>query len=392
MTDCSAAPEIFIPDFPEDMPEGVRFLLTVMRSWADARGSCDPSEADLVRYTGMGESTVRKHLVWAIGSRNKDGSEKKKGNAADWISRSERRRLPDGTLSGYRYWLRLEKFGPTPDHRSKRAVVGEVDAAGPTVGNPVDEPPLNSSGGAPEPPLDLSTPPLKTSGGDVEMSGGYGLKTDDILDPSRERARAFPFSNSYFLSFPWRDEALKVQAGDILAACGPLLGKLGEQKDRVLQSLAYVLESGLWAEFDWSLDVLPVVRVKTGPTHTRVLWDFAMITSNIARHRRLRLGATEAPRAPRAAKAGPPPPVVSDAERVKGRIASIRAMISQIDSGQQPLYVLPKKDQLSRGEWLNDAFAKERARLADELLGLLAEARGMAGDVGVAGGVATVEG
>lgn len=364
MSDCAAAPEIFIPNFG-DMPQGVRFLLTVLRVWADARGSIDAGEDELAAYTGMGESTVRRHLAWAA------------ANGREWVSRSERRRRGDGTLSGYRYWLRLEKFGAIADHRSNRAVAGTEDEAGSTVGaavgNAVDGPPLNSS----TTPLDPSKPPPNSSGGLPDLSGGECPENKGFEGSPRERARAFPFSSSSFLSFPWRDEAVRVKAGEILSVCGEKLGGLGEQNERVLHSLAYVLETGLWAEFDWTLDVLPVARVKTGPTQTRVLWDFALLSSNLARHRRLRLGggakATGAT-GPKAKRKVYEPPVVEASEARAKRMDALRREIAAIDRGEGQPFMLPNRERSLSGEWLADAYARVRAADAAELLRLEADA------------------
>lgn len=361
MTDGSASPEIFIPAFG-DMPTGVRFLLTVLERWADARGSIDASEEELSAFTGMSASTVRRHLAWAA------------AEARGWVSRSERRRLPNGQLSGYRYWLRLEKFGRLDGHRSNRAVAEE---GGAPVGKPVDEPPPKLSGGEEKPPLNLSNPqpgpPPKMSGGPPELSGGEPLKDNGILDPSRERARAFPFPfPSSFLSFPWRDEAMMTAAETILSACGPKLAPLDQQDARVLKSLAWVLEpAGVWAGFDMAADIVPVVKLKTGPGRSNLLWDFALLTDNLERHRARRLAPPKA----RAGKAGFTTPERSAAETRAARIAALRNLVRDLGTGGRPEFALPREARLLSGAAKEEAYRRLLRDSEDELARLVAEAR-----------------
>lgn len=365
MTDCSAAPDIFIPPWGE-ASKGVRAMVMAIRLWADARGSIDCSEAELAAMTGYEVRAVERHMKDAV--------------KLGFVSRSERRRGADGRLSGYRYWLSAKLNGPwvhptncRVDEAATGAGAGPVDNPPGAVDKPVSEPPDNLDNRSHSPPDNLYEATRQPVHGADKLSGGSALEKGDFSGLPRERARAFPLPLSLpFLSFPWRDEDTKRKAGDILAVCGEGLGQLDAQGDRVLKSLAYVLEpDGLWAGFDLSLDVLPVVKLKTGPGRSSLLWDFALLTENLERHRAKRLRSASAPRA-----AGPKrarvveAPVRSPEETRAARIETLRHEIRLIDAGNPPEFLLPKDKRRLSGAWRDDAFAALRAAHAEELAGL----------------------
>jgi hypothetical protein len=349
MSDCESSPALFIPEWG-DTPKGPRFILTVMALWADARGSIDCSEEELAAFTGYELKAVARHLKWGVDE--------------GLVSRSERRRRADGTLTGYRYWLSGKLNGLRALWTNCR-----VDGVAASL---VVPPPDNLSATRHSVPdatrHSVSEPPDNLSAPD-EMSGGA------VGEPARAGA-AFPLpSYSYFHSFPWSDDVTKVRAGEVLAASGEGLGQLGEQNNRVLLSLAYVLEpGGVWSGFDHALDVLPVVKLKTGPGRASKLWDFALLTENIERYRLRRLRPERGPAAApkRGPRGGSPPPAVvsPDEARVK-RIATLQREIAIIERGERPLFLLPTREQRFTGEFLEDAFVALHARNVVELAGLL---------------------
>lgn len=362
MTDCAAAPEIFIPSWGE-ASKGVRAMVMAIRLWADARGSIDCTEAELSAMTGYEVRAVERHMKDAV--------------KLGFVSRSERRRGADGRLSGYRYWLSGKLNGPWVHPTNCR--VEDGDAA--TVDNAVDEPPGNLSAATRQSVHEGGEATRQSVHGADKLSGGEGPETKEFSGVPRERARAFPFPfPSSFLSFPWRDEITMKRAEDILAACGPMLGALDAQDGRVLKSLAYVLEpGGAWEGFDHGLDVLPVVKVKTGPGRSTRLWDFALLTENLETHRAKRLAPAKAATRGRASKGFVAPAAVVDPKEQRARrIAALRNEIGLIDGGQRPLFLLAREKQRLTGEWLEDAFLALRTANADELKRLESDAQGEA--------------
>lgn len=71
-------------------PSGRKFVLMALADYADENWSCFPSVAQLARYTGQGEKTVRDHL---------DALD------ADRILTRNRTRNDDGTLGRYRFQI-----------------------------------------------------------------------------------------------------------------------------------------------------------------------------------------------------------------------------------------------------------------------------------------------
>ncbi len=387
MSDGSDAPELWAPDWGDEMNMGERFLLVMFERWADGRGAVRGTIEEFAKRMRIGASTARGYLSTLV--------------RLGFVTRPARGRLDDGTLTPYCHWLNLEKLGNRQPHRQNSAV---ADAASAPVGNSASEPPPELSGGQishrqnSASSAETQQPPPELSGGET---GG------DITTGARAGAQAraaFPLpSSSYFLSFAWRDAETQTRAARILAACGPMLGKLGEQGNRVLMSLAYVLD-GLWDSFDFERDVLPVVARKTGPGRRSALWDFALLTENIEAHRAKRLRDEEAVvrRAAKAASAGAAKASASKGDGARGarggeldrmlvrggsdaqarerRIAAVRQAIALIEAGERPMFYLPNDDRRLSGEWLDDAFARVLAEKKAELQQLLVEVEDGGGD------------
>lgn len=166
---------------------------------------------------------------------------------------------------------------------------------------------------------------------------------------------------------------MRGKAGDVLAVCGEGLGDLGLQQDRLLKSLAWVLErDGPWAAFDFALDVLPVVKRKTGPGRSSKLWDFALLTENIEVHRAKRLRPPGELKSRKATRVFAPPAVDAAEARAK-RMDALRREIAAIDRGDGQPFMLPNKERSLSGEWLKDAYGRVRAADAAELARLEAE-------------------
>lgn len=364
MSDGSAEAPLWMPDLG-DMPAGPARILIWLVVWRDGRGSCDPTNAELCKVTKLDESTVRKHTGWLANE--------------GWAKR-ERRRREDGSLGGWRYWLDLEKLGLAGGTSTKSALpVGSVSPVENAAEAPPQNPPSPPEGRAGSRAENLQVPPPAEGG-----------KSAGLIKPGACARADFPFpSSSYFLSFPWRDEDTKAKAADILSVCELGLGRLDQQNDRVLISLAYVLDEGLWSGFDWDLDVKPTVKRKTAPGG-RVLWDFALITSNIetAQARRLKAAERAAPsKKPKGGFGswrGSPAPADVATKRAR-RIEALRNAIETYDRGLQSgqdgellnlRFELPHNDRHLSGEWLADALRPIIERYRAELAALEAEGAG----------------
>lgn len=336
MSDCDAAPALYIPPW-EDAPKGPRFLLTVMALWADARGSIDCSEEELSAFTGYELKAVSRHLKWSL--------------EAGFVSRSERRRRADGTLSGYRYWL-SGKLNGLRAHWTECRV---EEAGGSLTAPPHDNPATSGhSVGATTGHIGEAT---RHSGPPADrMPGG-------AIESTRARAGAAFLFPSSFISFPWRDEAQRMQAEAVMRACGPGLGDPDRQA-RVLESLAYVL-SGPWAAFDFAADVLPTVTRRTGEGRKSKLWDFALLTQDIERYRARRLRPV--PGARPQAETGFVAVAMPDAQKRAWRMKALRNLLAGLDRGERPAFVLSREEQRLDGDAMETAFARVREATAREL-------------------------
>jgi hypothetical protein len=347
MSDCEGAPALYIPLW-EDAPKGPRFLLTVMALWADARGSIDCSEEELAAFTGYELKAVARHLKWSL--------------EAGLVSRSERRRRADGTLSGYRYWL-SEKLNGL---RARWTLHGAADAGEEAA----------VAGAAADTRFSSATrhPVRAATGHSGESTRHSGSAADKMpggaVESTRARAGATFLFPSSFISFPWRDDAQRIQAEAVLRACGPGLGDPDRQA-RVLESLAYVL-AGPWTAFDFAADVLPTVTRRTDERRKSKLWDFALLTQDIERYRAKRLRPV--------AGAGPSaetrfaPVAMPDAQKRAWRMAGLRNLIAGLDRGERPAFVLSREEQRLVGDEREAAFVRARDAAARELARLAAEA------------------
>lgn len=342
MSDCDAAPAIYIPPW-DDAPKGPRFLLTVMALWADARGSIDCSEEELSAFTGYELKAVSRHLKWSL--------------AAGFVSRSERRRRADGTLSGYRYWLSGKLNGLRAQWTDCRVDATEAGLSAPP-------PDISGATGHPVGAATGHCAPAtrQTDLASDKMPGGAEEST-------RARAGAAFLFPSSFISFPWRDDAQRMQAEAVIRASGPGLGDPDRQA-RLLESLAYVL-SGPWAAFDFAADVLPTVTRRTGEGRKSKLWDFALLTQDIERYRARRLRPV--PGAKPAAETGFVAVAMPDAQKRAWRVKALRNLLAGLDRGERPAFVLSREEQRLDDDGIEAAFARVREATARELAQLEAE-------------------
>lgn len=374
MRDGAEAPALWAPEWDGVEKMGARFVLVMLWHWADGRGALNATMDEMAARLRIGVSSLRDYFGILI----REG----------FVTRPAQGRMADGKMSPLCHWLNLEKLGNAANHRQNSA---PVETGAGAVGKPVDEPPPELSAG------DETGAEFRPAGAEFqqpppELGGGEngGVITTGAREGASARAE-FPLpSSSYFLSFPWRDEATKNKAGRILEACGPQLGQLGAQNNRVLLSLAYVLD-GLWDGFDFERDVLPVVHRKTGPGRKTPLWDFALLIENLETHRAKRL--RDEARVAKGGASSQAPAVAAkrsaskgfgtfrgsglpDAQKRENGIKSLRGIISLIDDGHEPTMLLPRDERGLNGEWLADAFARLRARTVADLEKLEAEGAG----------------
>lgn len=385
MGDGSQGPGLWAPRW-DDVPKGARPILLMLIVWRDGRGSCDPTHEEIAAALGLEARAVGRHMKWLTG--------------AGYVKRARaRERGNDGRMCGHRYWLHLDKLGLN-HHVPEGLKVADGARSPPqnSTGSPPDnlsggqnvgasatrqfvQPPDNLTGGATG---QFAHPPDNLTGGKTPENQGAYIEPGARAGAATGARISLPLpSSSFFLSFPWEDEKTKKQAECVLLACGPKLGELGKQNDRVLASLAKVL-SGPWAAFDFERDVLPVVRHKTTERAT-ALWDFGLITSNIETHwrRRLRDEQQAARAAGLAAAKGfggrggfagfAAGGADADARR-RERMRTLRRLLSDFEAGDRTMtFELAPKDRGLSGDWLEGAFAPVVAAWKAELERLVAE-------------------
>lgn len=276
--DLGEAPRFWRPSW-DDVPSKFRPILNVLITWADGRGSCDPTYDDIVDFLGCNPKTVQRAMAWLLKPQN-----------GGWVKRA-RVREPDGDrrMGGHRYWLHLEKLGLVGRGRTVFGVAaGGAEARSPdNVSSQLGGQNVHLSGGYPDklssqiggqivhPSVDGGAAGGETAS---EMSTYLCNENRGETGVPRERARAFLISDFLSVSFEAGD-GRREKAERILAACGPMLGDPAKQS-RVLESLAEVL-AGPWDRFDFTLDVLPAVAHRTREAAKTKLWNFTLMTSNV---------------------------------------------------------------------------------------------------------------
>jgi hypothetical protein len=167
----------------------------------------------------------------------------------------------------------------------------------------------------------------------------------------------------------------------IIGVCGPGLA-FEAQTNRVVNSLVVVLDPWL-TEFDLELDILPAVAYKTEKERPpgKALADFALLTDNIRKHRRQRLGGPVGKPAVKAADetsrgvASAVPSMADDARR-ELLIRGHRVMICAMEEGGQPRHVLTAEERALPYDAEPSAFARALARYRQELEELVAQSEG----------------
>ena len=344
------------------MPSKFRPVLNVLIVWADGRGSCDPTYADIVDYLGCTPKTVQRAMAWLLKPQN-----------GGWVKRA-RAREPDGDrrIGGHRYWLHLEKLGLVGRGRTVfGAAPGGAEARSPdNMSSQLPGQNVHLSGGYPDKlssQLGGQIVRSPVEGGDEasEMSTQFSPENKGETGVPRERARAFLISDFLSVSYPEGD-GRREKAERILSACGPMLGDPAKQS-RVLESLAEVV-NGPWDRFDFVLDVLAAVAHRTRASAKTKLWNFTLMTSNIDEWRVKRLRAEARgvdAAASQASKGGGGRGGFggfasgnADAGlKRRERMRTLRRLMADFGAGDRTMtFELAPKDRGASGEWLEEAF------------------------------------
>lgn len=343
VSDGSAATPMWTP--PEAVwaavpPGGAAFIVALVL-WRDGRGSCDPTEEEIGGLLRRDVSTVRR---WG------------KEAAKTELVKRERRRRPDNTRGGYRYWLDLEKLGLSGGDRSDCAVA---------------PPPVRKAQPCEEPTAQDARSPVDNTGATAQPTAqdersGPGKLSGPI---KREGARARVLSNPIPPSFAFRNSEQKAFMEAVAAACGVGLCRFDECEG-LAESLAIAMDKWLVEGFDPDIDIVPTLKRLTAHHRAKPVYDFGVewITKDIRDHHAARL-AREAKRAAKAAggvaSADAPrakrfSPSVSAAERA----ANMHKLADAIEAGtDRSIFNLQGNERWLEGAELDAAFARRVADL-----------------------------